>query len=381
MTSTLTASFRPSLRVPSSAQGWTAALLGVTAVWGSTFVVVADAVAGLPVLAFLAYRFLAAALILLVVGRGVRGLDRAGLGWALVTGLVLWLGYLFQTFGLTLTTASKAGFLTGLFVVFTPLLAAVVLRRRASRSVWGSAAASTLGLLLLSGAGGAVSPLGDGLVLLCAVAFAAHILLSDRALERVPLLPFVTVQVLVCGVVSLVLGGFLGQLAVPRDPSTWGALALTAVLASAVGFLVQAQAQRRLPPARIAVVLACEPVFAAAAGAVVAGERLRPAGWLGAGIMLGAVLAVELVQPSLASRRRRASVGEGPAKVGGDGDAKDAVGRAAGGRAGPDRLLRRRPEPERVDGGGGGTGRHPGGGGNSTGGRSTGRAAGGRRGR
>lgn len=304
---TLTAPLRPALRLPSGTHAWTAALVGVTAVWGGTFVVVADAVAGLPVLSFLAYRFLAAGALLLLVGRGVRGLDRAGLRWALGTGLVLWLGYVFQTFGLTLTSASKAGFLTGLFVVLTPVLAAVVLRRRAARSVWAAAAASTLGLLLLSGAGGSFAPLGDGLMLLCALAFSAHILLSDHALATVPMLPFVTVQVLVCGALSLLFGGLLGQLAVPRDAATWSAIALTAVLASAVGFLVQAQAQRRLPPARIAVVLACEPVFAAAAGAVLVGERLRPIGWLGAAIMLGAVLAVELVplvrRPGTADRR------------------------------------------------------------------------------
>lgn len=294
----------PYLRLPirpplSAASGWSLALVATTAVWGWTFVVVADAVDRLPVLAFLAYRFLAAGAMLAVPSlRGLRELGRDGWRLALVSGAVLWAGYAFQTFGLTQTSASKAGFITGLAVVITPLLAAAVRKHRVGRAVWGATAASAAGLALLTGVGGGLQPFGDGLVLLCAVAFSVHILLTDHAVRRVAVVPFITVQVLVCGTVSLALAGLLGQLQLPRDPSVWSALAVTAVLASVVGFLVQAGAQRRLPPARIALALACEPAFAGLFGYLLVGERLGAAGWAGAALMLAAVVAVEALPRS-----------------------------------------------------------------------------------
>jgi drug/metabolite transporter (DMT)-like permease len=272
------------------------ALVGVAAVWGLTFTMVQDAVEKLPVTAFLAYRFLAAAAIVALIAR--RDLARlpAG-GWraGAVIGVFLTAGYLFQTLGLQHTTASNAGFITGLFVVLTPLLGAVVLGQRAGRTAWLAAAASAVGLFLLSGAGDEFTASGDGLVLLCAVAFSAHILATDRGVARYPTGALVAVQLTVCGTACLVLAAAFGDLEAPRGTEVWAALAVTAVLASAAGFLVQTYAQRYASPSRTALILASEPAFAGLFGYLLAGDRLGPVEWLGAAIILAAILAVDAV--------------------------------------------------------------------------------------
>ncbi|HVE69227.1 MAG TPA: DMT family transporter, partial [Solirubrobacteraceae bacterium] len=184
------------------------ALVAIAAVWGLTFVMVQDAVEELPVTAFLAYRFIPAALLVaLVFRRDLARLSPAGWRIAAVIGLFLTAGYLLQTLGLKETTASNAGFITGLFVVLTPLLGAVVLRQRAGRTAWLAAGASAVGLFLLSGAGAEFRLAGDGLVLLCAIAFSAHILATDRGVAHHPTGALVAVQLGVCGLLCLLVAG------------------------------------------------------------------------------------------------------------------------------------------------------------------------------
>ena len=289
---------RVSTRPPSSRRALAAqvALVGVAVVWGLTFVMVQDAVERLPVTAFLAYRFIPAAL--LVAAFAAPGLRRLGpRGWlaGAVMGVFLTAGYLLQTFGLQETSASNAGFITGLFVVLTPLLGAVVLRQRAPRAAWLAAGAATVGLFLLSGAGAQFTFGGDGLVLLCAVAFSAHILATDRAVDIHDTGALVAVQLGVCGGLCLAAAAAAGQVEAPRGQTVWLALAVTSLLASALGFLVQTYAQQHAPPARTALILASEPAFAGLFGFLLAGDRLSALGWLGAAIILTAIVAVEAV--------------------------------------------------------------------------------------
>ena len=283
-----------------------AALVAVAAVWGATFVTVKDAVTAFPVLAFLAWRFLAAAAVVApFVAGDLRRMGRPGLAAGLAMGAFLTAGFVLQTFGLRWTSASNTGFVTGLFVVLTPLFGALVYRERVSRIAWVAAGVSALGLFLLSGAGGSPSPRGDFLVLLCACAFAFHILVTKRAVERHPVGGLVAVQLAVCGVVCLAAALLTGTLAVPQSASLWRALALTALVASAIAFFVQTYAQARTTPARTALVLATEPAFAGFFAWLWRGESLSAVGWAGAALILGAILAVEAV-PLLAARGRSA---------------------------------------------------------------------------
>ncbi|MGI8511329.1 MAG: DMT family transporter [Solirubrobacteraceae bacterium] len=272
------------------------ALVAIAAVWGLTFVMVQDAVERLPVTAFLAYRFIPAALLVgLVFRRELRRLDRAGWRAGAGMGLLLTAGYLLQTYGLKETSASNAGFITGLFVVLTPLLGAVLLGQRAGRTAWLAAAAATLGLFLISGAGADLALAGDGLFLLCAIAFAGHILATDRGVAGHPVGALVAVQLGVCGVACLLAAVAAGEIEAPRGGEVWSALAVTALVASALGFVVQTYAQRHAAPARTALILASEPAFAGLFGYLLAGDRLDALGWLGAAIILAAIVAVDAV--------------------------------------------------------------------------------------
>jgi drug/metabolite transporter (DMT)-like permease len=271
-------------------------LVGIAAVWGLTFVMVQDAVELLPVTAFLAYRFIpAAALVAAFSGRQLRRLTLAGWRAGAAMGVFLTAGYLFQTFGLLHTTASNAGFITGLFVVVTPLLGVLVLRQPASGVVWVAAGASAAGMFLLSGAGADFRPAGDGLVLLCALAFAAHILMTDRGVAAHPVGALVAVQLAVAGVACLAAAAAAGQLEPPQGATVWSALIVTSLIASALGFFVQSYAQRHASPARTALILASEPAFAGLFGYLLAGDRLSATGWLGAVLILAAIVAVDAV--------------------------------------------------------------------------------------
>jgi drug/metabolite transporter (DMT)-like permease len=271
-----------------------AALVGIAAVWGLTFVMVQDAIEELPTMAFLGYRFVPAALLVAIVfRRRLVRLGSDGVRAGLVMGAFLTAGYIFQTLGLEETTASNAGFITGLFVVFTPLLGALVLRDRVPGIGWAAAGVSAVGLFLLSGAG-EVDLRGDGLVLLCALAFSAHILATGRAVRRHDVGALLVVQLAVAGVFCTVVAAIVGDLEKPEGTTVWSALLVTALIASALGFFVQTFAQQHASPERTALILASEPAFAGLFGWLLADERLGLLEWSGAALIMAAIVAVEL---------------------------------------------------------------------------------------
>jgi drug/metabolite transporter (DMT)-like permease len=272
------------------------ALVGVCAVWGLTFAMVQDAVAELPVLSFLAWRFLAAgALVAVVFRRRLRTLGAAGMRAGAVMGVFLTAGYLLQTFALQHTSASNVGFLTGLFTPFTPILAWLILRDRLERTAVVSAVVALSGVALLSGVGGDLHPLGDGLAVGCALAFSLHILATDRGVSGHDVGALLAVQLTVCGAVSLVAAVATGQVEAPSGGTVWSALIVTALFASALAFFVQSAAQRYASPARTALILATEPAFAGLFGWLLAGDRLTPLAWVGAALILAAIVLVDLV--------------------------------------------------------------------------------------
>jgi drug/metabolite transporter (DMT)-like permease len=272
------------------------ALIAIASIWGLTFVMVKDAIEELPTMAFLAYRFIPASLIVAVVFR--KQLARLSLdGWraGAVMGMFLAGGYIFQTLGMEKTTASNAGFITGLFVVLTPVLAALVLRQRLPRTVWTAAGVAAVGLWLLSGAGTEFNTRGDGLVLICSFSLAAHILATSSAVKHHDVGALLAIQLGAVGLVCLVIGAGAGDLEAPHGWTVWSALIVTSLIASALGFFVQTFAQQHAPPARTALILAAEPAFAGLFGWLLNDERLSATGWLGAALIMTAIVAVEII--------------------------------------------------------------------------------------
>jgi drug/metabolite transporter (DMT)-like permease len=276
------------------------ALVATCAVWGLTFAMVQDAVAELPVPAFLAYRFLAAALLVgIIFRRSLAALDAASVRAGAVMGAFLAAGYLLQTYALQHTTVSNAGFLTGLFTPLTPLLGALVLRARPAPTALFAAGLATVGVALLSGVGGeGLHPLGDALAVGCAACFAGHILATDRGIRAHPardVAALLAVQLAVVGGICLAAAAALGQIEAPSGTTVWTALIVTTVFASAGGFFAQTYAQQYTPPARVALILALEPVFAGLFGWLLVGDTLGVLGFAGAGLILVAIVAIDLV--------------------------------------------------------------------------------------
>jgi drug/metabolite transporter (DMT)-like permease len=273
------------------------ALVAVAAVWGVTFPMVKDAVAEIPPMTFLAYRFLPAAIVVAAVSRdGLKKLSRDGWRAGALMGLFLTAGYVFQTLGLERTTSSNAGFITGMMVVLTPLFGALFLRHRAGAAAWMAAVVSAAGLLLLTRAGGdGAAASGDFLVLLCACSFAFHILMTDRAVKGHDVGALLVVQLLVCGTFCLTVATVQGDVEMPSSVVVWSALLVTSLVASALGFFVQTYAQRHASPARTALILASEPAFAGLFAYLLKGETLSLVQWMGAALILGAIVAVQLV--------------------------------------------------------------------------------------
>ena len=293
---------------PGSAVGgrWAAelGLVSVAAGWGLTFTLIQDAIRDLPPLTFVAYRFLAAVPLLAVPYAG--GLRRLpARGWLAGAALGVWLmsGYVTQTVGLAHTSASNAGFITGLYVVFTPLLGWLLLRQSLTPWAVSCIAVTTLGLLLLSGFGGAWRPLGDGVMLLCSLSFAAHILATDWAIRRFAVGPLVAVELAVCAALSFLIAAAANDLARPAGWVVWTALLFTSVVASAFAYFVQSYAQTRTSPTRTSLILATEPAFAGVFGYWLAGDRIAVLGWLGAVMMVAAILAME-AKPFLVRRAK-----------------------------------------------------------------------------
>lgn len=281
---------------PRRHRGLQLGLVGVAAVWGFTFPVVKDAVEIVPPFQFLAVRFgIAAAVMTPLFWRGLRRFSARQLAVGAGAGVALFAGYAFQTVGLQYTTASNAGFITGLFVVFTPLLTAVILRRLPAGAAVGGVALATVGLTLLSFTpAGFRFGFGDALVLLCALSFAAHIVILGRYSSELPSGPLTVVQLWTTAALSAWASLFVETPVDIQTRDVWLAILLTALYASAIGFFVQTRAQQVVSPTRTALILVSEPAFAGLFGYLLLGERLTLAGWAGAALILGGMVAAEL---------------------------------------------------------------------------------------
>jgi len=270
------------------------ALLGVTACWGSTFYLIKDLLDRVPTLDFLAVRFAIAGLFLVVLFPKALGrLSAHSRRNAAVLGLVYGLGQILQTAGLAQTPASVSGFITGMYVVFTPLLAAVLLHTRITAMTWAAVLLATAGLGVLTLDGFSVG-YGEGLTLIAAVLYAVHIVGLGAWSRPGEALGMSIVQIwvvaLICSVATVPDGITLATNA--RD---WFAIVYMAVFAAGLAMLAQTWAQSHLSPTRTAIIMSMEPVFAAFFAVLLGGESVTARMGVGGLMVLTAMLVVELL--------------------------------------------------------------------------------------
>ena len=236
-------------------------LLATTAVWGGAFLVMKDSLVRQNVYSFLASRFiLAAAFMFIYKPKSLNGLDRKFVKRAVLIGLLLCSGFIFQTFGLTQTTVSNTGFITGLYLVFTPLISWILLKREIFKVQWLAVLVATIGLYFIS-FNGISFGIGEILVLISALLFAGQIVALGEWSDGENTYALTLIQILVSAVIFFALSlkdGF--QL--PPDNGVWSAVFYTAFFATFLGFLIQVKAQSIMSATVAGVLLAMETPFA-----------------------------------------------------------------------------------------------------------------------
>ena len=239
--------------------------MGVAAIWGSAFLSMKGSLERLDVNSFLTWRFTIATLLLIAIRPSVlKKIDLPFLKKGALLGLFLSSGYIFQSFGLTLTTVSNTGFITGLYVVLTPIVAAVILRKNITLVEWFAVLVATVGLALLS-FNGIKFGIGEFLVLISALLFAFHIVGLGEWSKGLDTYALTVLQLGTCAVITF-FASFKSGFKAPPDSGVWWSIIYTAIFATALAFIVQTWAQSFIAPSTVGVILAAEVVFAAAFG-------------------------------------------------------------------------------------------------------------------
>ncbi|MBN1680676.1 MAG: DMT family transporter [Anaerolineae bacterium] len=270
-------------------------LAWVALIWGSTFVVVKNALDDVGPLTFVGWRFwLAAVFLTLLFFKRMHHLSRDEILAGGLIGVWLSLGYIFQTVGLQTTTSAKAGFITGLSVVIVPVLATLLLRRPPGRGAVGGVAVAVVGLGLLSLNKDLSIQSGDLWVMGCAVAFALHIVTVSIFSPHHDPIRLAVVQIATVGVLATAAAFVFETPALDLPGSTWGAIAFTGVTATALAFGLQVYVQRFTTPTHTVMLFSLEPVFAALFGWWLANEVLGAKELVGCGLILAGMLIAEL---------------------------------------------------------------------------------------
>ncbi len=282
-------------------------LLGVVAVWGVTFVLVKDALNDASPLLFNLLRMTLASIALVIINhRHLRNITRQALISGLIVGLFLAAGYQFQTAGLARTTAAKSAFITGLVVVFVPLFTIFPILRPANAHAprWTTAIGALLafsGLLFLTTPTGTTWQnlfssigLGDLLTLICAIAFAGHLLSLAHTSHKVPTAQLATLQIGTAAVIMAITLPLGGKPHLTITLRLLIALGITSLVATAAAFTIQSWAQQHLPPTHTALLLTLEPVFAALTSVLFLHEHLGQRALIGAALILTGIAVTEL---------------------------------------------------------------------------------------
>jgi drug/metabolite transporter (DMT)-like permease len=263
-------------------------LLSVAAIWGSTFVVMKSALHRQDVNSFLACRFAAATLVLIALRpNAIKLVDRKFLLKGVIAGIFLSSGYVLQTFGLTLTTIAKTGFITGLYAIFVPIILAGVLGRTISAIKWVAVVIATVGLMILSLKGFSFG-IGEFLVFVSAIFFALHIVALSEWSSGLDTYALTILQLGTCAILTF-LASLKNGFQLPPDSGVWWAILYTSIFATAFAFLVQTWAQSFMPGTSVAILLTMEYIFAAVFAVIFAHESFSRKILLGGSMVISAM--------------------------------------------------------------------------------------------
>lgn len=271
-------------------------LLFVAIIWGSTFIIVKQSLVSTPVFSFLFMRFtLAGMLLVLISAPKLKDIDKRVLTDGLLLGIALFLAYAFQTFGLTVTSASITAFITGLFVVFVPILSSLFLKKLPRQEAMVGVVLATIGLALITLQDTFLLSLGEFLVLLCAFFVAIHIILTDKFSRRNDYTLLTLVQVNVVALFSLIFSVLFDPRVIPQQFSQQliFSLIITSVFATVVAFVIQMGMQKHTTPTKTAIIFIMEPVSAAFFSYWVGGELLTSKQYIGTFLILLAMVFTE----------------------------------------------------------------------------------------
>ena len=272
----------------------TALLLGVTMVWGFTFVLNQQALEHISVINLQTWRFgLATFFMVALRPHWLISAPREHFVHGFWLGCALSAGYIVQLMGLRHTSATASGFITGLFVVLVPILTGLLFRQRVPTIVWVAVTMSTVGLGLIAFNGLSLG-IGEALTLVCALMFALHVIGLDRWADPEYVYSLTTTQIGTVFLTSALATALKGDLTVPTGRDTWGSIIFLAVVATCVGYFAQTWVQSQLSSTRTAVILTMEPVFAGFAGVLVGNDQLTVRIVIGSLLILTATYVVEL---------------------------------------------------------------------------------------
>lgn len=272
---------------------WATALVGVTILWGWSFVAIHESLSTLSATSFNTFRFLVGGIAMLILlARKPRRIRFNELKDGAFAGVALFLAFTFQTTGIAYTTASNASFITGLAVVFTPLFALLLLKAQPNKQQAFGAVTAAVGLALLTINGLSIH-VGDVLVLGCAVFTALHIVILSKVSKNHDAEVLAFIQVMVVGVLSLVWSIVTGEFSTPHTAQALTTIVVVGIGGTAVGYFVQTKAQVASPPSRIALILVLEPVFGGLFGYLLGGDRLSAINLSGAALIIVAMVVTE----------------------------------------------------------------------------------------
>jgi len=259
-------------------------LLIIVIIWGSTFAIIKGVLDQISPFTFLAYRFFLAALILyLIFWKRIKNIDRTILKKGTLIGIFLFLGYTFQTVGLKYTTATKAGFITGVSVVLVPIISHFFIKEKINRNSMIGVVLAFIGLWFLNYSSSFSFNLGDFLVLLCAVSFAMHIISVGLFSKKLDYVLLAITQITVVFVLSLLMALIFERPAIHLSYSSniWWSIVITGIFATALAFYMQNKFQRYSTATKTAIIFSGEPIFAAMFASLLLGEKVGLIAWAG----------------------------------------------------------------------------------------------------